>query len=77
MYISLKGCGAFARKLRCAPEHQFCHSPQISCGGMNTRGIRIVMPVIIPERDYDRWLQPGDPQRPPIDLLRPFETPTR
>ena len=28
------------------------------------------MPVIIPEMDYDRWLQPGDPERPPIDLLR-------
>jgi putative SOS response-associated peptidase YedK len=30
------------------------------------------MPVIIPERDYDRWLQPGNPARPPVDLLRPF-----
>lgn len=30
------------------------------------------MPVIIPERDYDRWLQPRDPDRPPIDLLRPY-----
>ena len=30
------------------------------------------MPVIIPERDYDRWLKP-DPERPPIDLLRPFD----
>lgn len=31
------------------------------------------MPVIIEERDYNRWLQPGDPDRPPIDLLRPFD----
>jgi hypothetical protein len=31
------------------------------------------MPVIIPEKDYDRWLQPGDPDRPPIDLLRPCD----
>jgi putative SOS response-associated peptidase YedK len=31
------------------------------------------MPVIIPAKDYDRWLQPGDPERPPIDLLRPFD----
>jgi hypothetical protein len=31
------------------------------------------MPVIIPERDYDRWLQPSNPDRPPIDLLRPFD----
>jgi putative SOS response-associated peptidase YedK len=31
------------------------------------------MPMIIPERDYDRGLQTGDPDRPPIDLLRPFD----
>jgi putative SOS response-associated peptidase YedK len=31
------------------------------------------MPLIIAERDYNRWLEPGDPQRPPIDLLRPFD----
>ncbi|HTF71169.1 MAG TPA: SOS response-associated peptidase family protein [Edaphobacter sp.] len=31
------------------------------------------MPCIIPERDYDRWLHPRDPDRPPIDLLRPFD----
>jgi putative SOS response-associated peptidase YedK len=30
------------------------------------------MPVIIPERDYDHWLK-ADPERPSIDLLRPFE----
>jgi putative SOS response-associated peptidase YedK len=30
------------------------------------------MPVIIPEKDYDRWLK-ADPDRPPIELLRPFE----
>ncbi len=30
------------------------------------------MPVILEPRDYDRWLVPGDPSRPPIDLLRPF-----
>jgi putative SOS response-associated peptidase YedK len=30
------------------------------------------MPVIIPERDYDRWLK-ADSERPPIDLLRPFD----
>jgi putative SOS response-associated peptidase YedK len=31
------------------------------------------MPVIIPERHYQRWLEPGDPARPPVDLLRPFD----
>jgi putative SOS response-associated peptidase YedK len=30
------------------------------------------MPVIIPAKDYDRWLW-ADPDRPPIDLLRPFD----
>jgi putative SOS response-associated peptidase YedK len=30
------------------------------------------MPVIIPERDYDRWLR-AEPDRPPIDLLRPYD----
>jgi putative SOS response-associated peptidase YedK len=31
------------------------------------------MPVIIPERDYNRWLDVSDTQRLPIDLLRPYE----
>lgn len=30
------------------------------------------MPLIIAPRDYQRWLEPGDPQKPPVDLLRPF-----
>ena len=30
------------------------------------------MPVIVEPRDYDRWLEPGDPARPPLDLLRPY-----
>ncbi|MGA8671223.1 MAG: SOS response-associated peptidase, partial [Terracidiphilus sp.] len=29
------------------------------------------MPVILEPRNYDRWLEPGDPTRPPTDLLRP------
>jgi putative SOS response-associated peptidase YedK len=37
------------------------------------QGMHDRMPVIIPERDYERWLQPGDPARPPVDLLRPFD----
>lgn len=31
------------------------------------------MPRLIDPRDYDRWLDPGDPQRPPLDLLRPYD----
>lgn len=30
------------------------------------------MPVILSPSDYDRWLDPGDPERLPTDLLRPF-----
>jgi putative SOS response-associated peptidase YedK len=30
------------------------------------------MPVILERRDYARWLDSGDPARPPVDLLRPF-----
>ena len=30
------------------------------------------MPVIIDSRDYNRWMDPGDPSRLPIDLLRPY-----
>lgn len=30
------------------------------------------MPVILEPRDYDRWLEPGDPARPPTDLLRTY-----
>ena len=30
------------------------------------------MPVILAEGDYSRWLEPGNPVHPPLDLLRPF-----
>jgi putative SOS response-associated peptidase YedK len=29
------------------------------------------MPMIIEPSDYDRWFDPGDRARPPLDLLRP------
>ena len=32
------------------------------------------MPVILHERDWERWLDRGDAERPPIDLLRPYES---
>jgi putative SOS response-associated peptidase YedK len=31
------------------------------------------MPLIVKRTDWQRWLEAGDPQRPPIDLLRPFD----
>jgi putative SOS response-associated peptidase YedK len=30
------------------------------------------MPVIIPPKDYGRWMAPTDPANLPIDLLRPY-----
>jgi putative SOS response-associated peptidase YedK len=30
------------------------------------------MPAILEPADYSRWLEPGDPARPPADLLRPL-----
>jgi putative SOS response-associated peptidase YedK len=32
------------------------------------------MPVIIQRKDYQRWLEPGSAERPPVDLLRPFDS---
>jgi putative SOS response-associated peptidase YedK len=32
------------------------------------------MPVILHPRDYDRWLNDYDDSRPPLDLLRPYES---
>lgn len=31
------------------------------------------MPLIVKRADWQRWLEPSDPQQPPIDLLRPFD----
>jgi len=31
------------------------------------------MPVMVKPSDYDRWLTPDDPERPPVDLLRPYD----
>ena len=30
------------------------------------------MPVIIPPKDYERWMAPTDPVHLPVDLLRPY-----
>ena len=32
------------------------------------------IPVILHERDYDRWLDRGETERLPLDLLRPYES---
>jgi len=30
------------------------------------------MPVILRPEDFERWMEPGDPARLPVDLLRPY-----
>jgi putative SOS response-associated peptidase YedK len=32
------------------------------------------MPVILYERDWARWLDRGETERPPVDLLRPYDS---
>lgn len=32
------------------------------------------MPVVLHERDYDRWLDREETERLPLDLLRPYES---
>lgn len=32
------------------------------------------MPLIVKRRDYQRWLEPGSAEQPPIDLLRPYDS---
>ncbi len=31
------------------------------------------MPVMVEPRDYKRWMEAGDPSRPPVDLMRPYD----
>ena len=37
-----------------------------------TESIHTRMPVILAPRDYERWMEPGEPSHPPVDLLRPY-----
>jgi putative SOS response-associated peptidase YedK len=39
-----------------------------------TEPIHDRMPVVLHPRDYDRWLNDYDDFRPPLDLLRPYES---
>ncbi len=32
------------------------------------------MPLIVERNSWQRWLEPGEPARPPLDLLRPFDS---
>lgn len=30
--------------------------------------------LIVAKRDWKRWLESGNPEQPPVDLLRPFDS---
>lgn len=32
------------------------------------------MPLIVRKSDWQRWIEPGMPEQPPLDLLRPFDS---
>ena len=32
------------------------------------------MPVIVKRSDCQRWLEPGNAEQPPVDLIRPFDS---
>lgn len=38
-----------------------------------TQSLHNRMPVIVKPSDYGRWLDPGNAEQPPVDLLRPFD----
>jgi putative SOS response-associated peptidase YedK len=47
----------------------------ISTGANELLGrIHTRMPVILHQRDYDRWLDRGETEQLPLDLLRPYES---
>ena len=52
-------------------EHHTSHT-SLTSGQFHIKPLHSRMPVIIPRKDYDRWLSPGDPTRLPVDLLRPY-----
>jgi len=31
------------------------------------------MPLIVERKDWQRWLESGSAEQPPVDLLRPFD----
>jgi putative SOS response-associated peptidase YedK len=62
------------------PRHGSPHPPLDTFSIVTTEANELAlpihdrMPVILHPRDYDRWLNDYDESRPPIDLLRPYES---
>jgi len=54
-------------------EHHTSHT-SLTSGQFHIKPIHDRMPVILHPQDYDRWLNDSDEARPPIDLLRPYES---
>jgi hypothetical protein len=52
-----------------------CSRTHNNCAGKDQFHIKAVhnrMPVILPPKDYDEWLDRLEVERPPVHLLRPF-----
>jgi putative SOS response-associated peptidase YedK len=56
------------------PRHGSSHPPIDTFSIVTTEANELTQPVILHPRDYDRWLNDYDEFRPPIDLLRPYES---
>jgi putative SOS response-associated peptidase YedK len=53
-------------------EHHTSHT-SLTSGQFHITSVHTRMPAILHPRDYGRWLD-REVERPPIDLLRPFES---
>jgi hypothetical protein len=71
-YVSF--CSDFARNAPLGPYGDAPGKQRLHLESANAPWIAYYnrMPVILRQRDYARWLAPGDPSHLPIDLLRPF-----
>jgi putative SOS response-associated peptidase YedK len=66
--------------LRVAPAEGSTHPPLDTFSIVTTEANELTdpihdrMPVILHPREYDRWLNNYDEARPPLDLLRSYES---
>lgn len=80
--IALKGDGPFAfaglwDRWKSADKKTVLESFAIITTEANELTARMHerMPVILMPRDYERWLRRDEREQPPLDLLRPYESP--
>jgi hypothetical protein len=64
-----------ANELEAICRYAQCPTIQL-VGGIRTNSLRrcmVRLSLILALRDYERWLELGDPERPPVDLVRLFD----